>query len=427
MARRGVSIGALPQAVRRKPGAMRAGDGAGKIGDGGDHRRPGLSRRTVVRAIVAARMKPQRARIVDSLDAAIAQVGLDERARDRLRHGDQPPRRFRRSGGDGRANGLWGSARFRARQPQKAPRLLGDIAEVDETAALADHVEQIAIFGRGGIGPMPGGAGTGFRPAKPDEHRPAGRVANVAHRPVAALASPVGQVMAAYRLGLAGETARQLGSVAGHHATSRDALTLCCVEAVDRLQNGAQSQGRNITCGATYSVLCAVEHKTDAATGEHGDLLDVIRGSCGLADFRDVLDEARRFLSLPRPEPEPEWRRRHARAPTGSPESARRLFAMSRPIAGTIVETYLRNRGITALHGTANLRFHPRCYYRPDDDSPTRDMAGDDRRRHRSWRQDHRRASHLARPVWRRQGAGRHAEAGDGPSSRTRRPLRRGA
>src|SRR5215813_11634312 len=38
---------------------------------------------------------------------------------------------------------------------------------------------------------------------------------------------------------------------------------------------------------------------TDAATGEHGDLLDVIRESCGLAEFSDVLAEARRFLSLP--------------------------------------------------------------------------------------------------------------------------------
>ena len=27
---------------------------------------------------------------------------------------------------------------------------------------------------------------------------------------------------------------------------------------------------------------------TDAATGDHGDLLDVIRESCGLSDFRDV-------------------------------------------------------------------------------------------------------------------------------------------
>src|SRR6195952_3221972 len=45
---------------------------------------------------------------------------------------------------------------------------------------------------------------------------------------------------------------------------------------------------------------------TDAATGEHGDLLDIIRESCGLVDFRDVADEARRFLSLPRSEPDPD-------------------------------------------------------------------------------------------------------------------------
>src|SRR6267378_289966 len=36
---------------------------------------------------------------------------------------------------------------------------------------------------------------------------------------------------------------------------------------------------------------------TDAATGEHGDLLDVIRESRGLGEFGDVLAEARRFLS----------------------------------------------------------------------------------------------------------------------------------
>ena len=38
----------------------------------------------------------------------------------------------------------------------------------------------------------------------------------------------------------------------------------------------------------------AVGKWTDAATGEHGDLLDVIRESCGLTEFRDVADEARR-------------------------------------------------------------------------------------------------------------------------------------
>ena len=116
----------------------------------------------------------------------------------------------------------------------------------------------------------------------------------------------------------------------------------------------------------------AAGHWTDAASAEYGDLLDVIRESCGFIDFRDVADEARRFLSLPRAEPDPPTARTpRAPAPTGSPEAARRLFAMSQPIEGTLVETYLRDRGITHLHGTGALRFHPRCYYRPDDEAST--------------------------------------------------------
>jgi hypothetical protein len=110
---------------------------------------------------------------------------------------------------------------------------------------------------------------------------------------------------------------------------------------------------------------------TDAATGEHGDLLDVIRETCGLFEFHDVADEARRFLSLPRSDPKPSPKAARMPAQTGSPEAARRLFAMSQPIARTLVETYLRNRGITALHEDGALRFHPRCYYRPDEDAPT--------------------------------------------------------
>ena len=109
---------------------------------------------------------------------------------------------------------------------------------------------------------------------------------------------------------------------------------------------------------------------TDAATGEHGDLLDVIRESLGLVNFRDVADEARVFLAMPDAMP-----RRPAepitQVPIGSPEAARRLVAMSKPIIGTLVETYLRGRGITTLHGTAALQFHPHCYYRPDDHGPT--------------------------------------------------------
>lgn len=109
---------------------------------------------------------------------------------------------------------------------------------------------------------------------------------------------------------------------------------------------------------------------TDSATGEHGDLLDVIRESLGLIDFRDAAEEARRFLSLPRPEPDPQPKTYAAPAPTGSPEAARRLFAASKPIHGTLAESYLRHRRVDALHDVGALRFHPRCYYRANDKAP---------------------------------------------------------
>ena len=135
---------------------------------------------------------------------------------------------------------------------------------------------------------------------------------------------------------------------------------------------------------------------TDAATGEHGDLLDVIALSMGLSRLRDVLDEARAFLSLPQPQPSPGCHvREQPSAPIGSPESARRLFAMAQPIPGTIAETYLRKRGITMLREAGALRFHPRCYYRPDTDAPTEvwpaliaavtDLAGKITGAHRTW------------------------------------------
>ncbi|EJJ29810.1 hypothetical protein PMI11_01873, partial [Rhizobium sp. CF142] len=38
---------------------------------------------------------------------------------------------------------------------------------------------------------------------------------------------------------------------------------------------------------------------SDAATGQYGHLLDLIRETCGLIAFADVADEARRFLSVP--------------------------------------------------------------------------------------------------------------------------------
>lgn len=138
---------------------------------------------------------------------------------------------------------------------------------------------------------------------------------------------------------------------------------------------------------------------TDAQSGEHGDLLDIIAATHATRSLRETLDEARRFLSMPvqtTDDRQPLCRRKRASA--GSPKSARRLFAATRPIRRTIAERYLRGR---LLHGAANcaaLRFHPHCWYRPSDedasDTPTAfpamiaavtDLAGTITGVHRTW------------------------------------------
>lgn len=108
---------------------------------------------------------------------------------------------------------------------------------------------------------------------------------------------------------------------------------------------------------------------TDAATGEHGDLLDLIRLRCAFSALGDAMDEARGFLALPPPETRSPHPPAHQRGTT--PEAARRLFRAGRPILGTPAEGYLRARGISAVVSPA-LRFHPSAYYRGDDRAPLR-------------------------------------------------------
>jgi phage/plasmid primase-like uncharacterized protein len=113
---------------------------------------------------------------------------------------------------------------------------------------------------------------------------------------------------------------------------------------------------------------------TDAATGEHGDLLDLIGRVEGHSRLSDTLDAARRFLRLPPAERGQSrvTQRERQPAPRGSAESARRLLAAARPIASTVAQRYLRKRGLNDLRGTEALRFHPRCWYQPSVD----DVAG---------------------------------------------------
>ena len=107
----------------------------------------------------------------------------------------------------------------------------------------------------------------------------------------------------------------------------------------------------------------------DFATAEGGDLLDLIARARRLHTFRDVLDEARRFLSLPEREYQGSAPARSP-VPTGSPEAARRLFASAKPIPGTLAAIYLRSRGIVDVGHVPALRFHSTCFYRAHEGAP---------------------------------------------------------
>ncbi|PZQ96192.1 MAG: DNA primase [Cereibacter sphaeroides] len=105
---------------------------------------------------------------------------------------------------------------------------------------------------------------------------------------------------------------------------------------------------------------------TDAATGEHGDLLDIIRERTGITRFPDLLTEARTHLGRPVSLQPEVSRKPESKSRGDTREAAARLFAASVPISGTLAETYLRSRGITCSVPDAVLRFHPKCWYREE-------------------------------------------------------------
>ena len=98
---------------------------------------------------------------------------------------------------------------------------------------------------------------------------------------------------------------------------------------------------------------------TDASTGEHGDLLDLVRAASGAGSLRAALAEARAFLSLP-PMPAPADPDSYDRN-----EAARRLWQRCRAIDGTHAEAYLRARAIDRCRFPA-LRFHPTLLHRDE-------------------------------------------------------------
>lgn len=119
----------------------------------------------------------------------------------------------------------------------------------------------------------------------------------------------------------------------------------------------------------------------DYATGQHGDLIDLIGLSLGLSPA-DALTEARRFLGLADDTPEARAARdrairaQEARRRTEAEQLARKaekrraaaqaMWINAQPIAGSPVEAYLAGRAINlrdlgAVPGS--LRFDPDCRY----------------------------------------------------------------
>ena len=98
---------------------------------------------------------------------------------------------------------------------------------------------------------------------------------------------------------------------------------------------------------------------TDAATGEHGDLLDLVRHRSRAPTLRAALDEARAFLALPAAPAVGEG----SSDSYDATEAARRLWRRCRAIDSTHAECYLQARGLARCRFAA-LRFHPELRYR---------------------------------------------------------------
>jgi Toprim domain len=134
--------------------------------------------------------------------------------------------------------------------------------------------------------------------------------------------------------------------------------------------NVAGTPGRSLYVRLFATERGRIGNWVDAATGEHGDLFDLIRLNQRHGRWAETIDEAERFLSLP-----PSATDHDTNAPVfaksaraGSPTAARRLFAASKPITGSLAASYLRSRGITRVSDLPTLRFHSRCYYRANED-----------------------------------------------------------
>ena len=107
----------------------------------------------------------------------------------------------------------------------------------------------------------------------------------------------------------------------------------------------------------------------DFATGEYGDLIDLLQERLGSVTLKETLREAQSFLGEAPCPAVPRTARKAEHPDAASAKRiarARKLFAAGKPVLGTLAATYLQGRGITRL-GPA-LRYHPRVFLRQGED-----------------------------------------------------------
>lgn len=160
---------------------------------------------------------------------------------------------------------------------------------------------------------------------------------------------------------LAGRLAERAEAVCRHYLSNgRRYGNWWCVGDV----NNTRGRSLFVRLKGSASGRGAAGRWSDAATGQHGDLLDLIALNRGLDRFADLAGEARHFLALP-----------DIPASTDQPDNTlrrsysliQRIIAESVPLSGTPAETWLQVRGIDATLPVDSLRYHPACRTREGD------------------------------------------------------------
>lgn len=105
----------------------------------------------------------------------------------------------------------------------------------------------------------------------------------------------------------------------------------------------------------------------DRASGEYGDLLDLLEIRIGATSFRELRSEAMSFLGRPEAHHANNGSSGEHGQSSDHAEKGRKLFSYGHAFNGTAAERYLRARGINRF-GPA-LRYHSRVYLRDGDGS----------------------------------------------------------